>query len=564
MDNNYIGNLKERLNIADIIGEYVDINRSGGSLKACCPFHKEKTPSFVVNEEKQFFKCFGCGKSGDVFTFIEEIENVEFMDAVKILASKIGYELPSNGSYQKNNHKEIKQINLDAGRYYYRSLLKDARALNYLKERRLLPETIKSFGLGYANNTPELLESLLSKYSEDLIVESGIATKNNQNLRLVFRDRIIFPIFNVRDELIGFGGRLLGQFGPKYINSRETPIYSKKEHLYALNIAKKNIVNEAIILVEGYMDVISMHQNGYKNTVATLGTALTIEQANLLSKHARTVFLLYDSDEAGVKATLKALEIFLNIGLESRVITLQGAKDPDEFFLQKDKQDFDQMIADSLNYLMYNIVYIGEKYDLSTNMGLDYFAKDATDFIKNYMKHNYARQTYVEDAVIYISKVTGFSIKSIGTDIFGQYFSPKQFTKVADTDISAPHSNLIALENEDKEIDKKEELILNGIILGKVSIDEINIEDFNLNKNKIIYYQIKINNEISLEGDYSKVLTDDEYKLLIKNIKNIKLEKRIKFLENVQANYLKSDSNQDMEIALIVGNYIIKLKKLKG
>ena len=563
MDNSYINNLKENLNIVDIISQYVNVNRSGGSLKACCPFHKEKTPSFVVNEEKQFFKCFGCGKSGDVFTFIEEIENVEFPDAVKILAAKIGFELPADRNYQTNNSKQIKQVNLEAGRYYYKSLLKSNFALNYLKERYIQPETIKTFGLGYANNSMELLEILLSSYGESLIIESGLATKNNQQLRPVFRDRIIFPIFNVRDEIIGFGGRQLGQYGPKYINSKETPVYSKKEHLYALNIAKKNIEKDALFLVEGYMDAISMHQNGYKNTVATLGTALTAEQAKLLSRYVNTVFILYDSDEAGIKATLKALDIFLEIGLESRVIILQGAKDPDEFFLSNSKQAFDMLTSSSLNYLMYNIKNMEIKFDLATNIGLDNFTKESTDFIKKYLKHPFARQTYVEDAIIYISQATGFSIKSIGTDVFGQYFSPKQFTKATHTEEKF-ESNMIELENEDKEIDKKEQLILNGILLGKLSLNDIHIEDFNINKNKIGYYQIKINNEISLVRDSSKLLTDDEYKLLIKNIKNIKLEKRIKFLENIQSKYLNSNSNKDMEIALVIGSYIIKLKKLKG
>lgn len=559
MENNFINNLKENLDIVNIIQQYVSLNKSGNNYKACCPFHKENTPSFVVNEEKQFFKCFGCGKSGDVYTFIQEIENLDFYDAVKFLAGKIGYQIPKDSSWSPSPAiKEMKTVNLEAGRYYYKKLLRENRAIQYLRQRGVKPEIIKVFGLGYADNSKDLLMELKKTHSADIIVQSGLAIADKSETRLVFRDRLIFPIFNIRDEIIGFGGRNLGEYGPKYLNSKETLIYQKKENLYALNIAKKNIKDDTLFLVEGYMDVISMYQNGYPNTVATLGTALTVEQAKLLSKYAGRVYMLYDSDEAGTKATLRALDILLDIGLDSGVILLGDAKDPDDFFKQGTNEDFNDAILNSKNYLNYNILQIKKKYDLKSNIGREGFVKESVNFIKKYLGHKSARQVFVEDCVIYISEITGYSIKSIGVDIFGQYFSPKQFSKQQMSD----KPKTIELENQDTDLEKKEQLILLGLNHNRISFKDIGIEDFIINKNKLTYYQIQKNNDISI-GDDSNLLSQDEYALLIKNIKNLKLDMRIKFLESVQLKHLNNDSAKDMEIALILADYIIKLKKSK-
>lgn len=556
-----INELKEQINIVDIINYYVTLTKSGNNLKACCPFHKENTPSFIVNEQRQFFKCFGCGKSGDVFTFVQEIENVDFSDAIKIIASKSGLVVSIDQTNQINsNIKTIKEINLHAGRYYYKNLLKNTKALQYIKDRKISPETVKVFGLGYADNSDNLLKELQIKFSEHQLIESGIIVKSNNRLRLVFRDRIMFPIFNIRDEIIGFGGRQLGAYGPKYINSKETAAYSKKKNLYALNIAKKNLHSGLIFLVEGYIDAISMHQNGYKNTVATLGTALTIEQAQLISNYVNTVFVIYDSDQAGIQATLKALNIFMDAGIDARAVNLGSFKDPDEFFKNNDIKNFEELISNSQNILMYNLSQLESRFDLSNSMGLDSFIKEAVDYIKHYGQHKFSRQTYIEDAIIYLSNKTGYSIKSIGVDIFGQYFSPKQFAKQQNENSVLE----IELENNLTEIDKKEKIILNAIMLDKLSVDDINIEDFSNRANKLTYYEITHSHKSTFNIEKNEVLSDAEYKLLIKNIKNYSLDRRVAFLENIQAKYLSLNTTKDMQIALILGNHIIKLKKTKS
>ncbi len=562
MDNEFISSLKEKADIVTIIGQYVELKRSGNNYKACCPFHKEKTPSFMVNEQRQSYKCFGCGKGGDVYTFIQDIENVEFYEAVHILADRLGIEVPKGKNFNPQENsilKTIKEINLTAGRHYYKTLLKNQSALSYLRDRGVSAEMIKSFGLGYADNSSMLLTELRKNFSEEELIQSGIASKREGNLHLIFRERIIFPIFNTRGEIIAFGGRQLGEYGPKYLNSPETKIYSKKDNLYALQIARKNIQNKTIFLVEGYMDVISMHQNGYKNTVASLGTALTMEQAQIISKLANNVFILYDSDNAGVQATLKALDILGEAGVDARVITLQDAKDPDEFFKKNTSAMFQMRIDESLDYLRFNIVQIEKRYDISGSFGKDSFVKEAVQFIKEYLQKPFARQIYVEDCIYYLSDRTSYSVKSIGVDIFGQFFSTKQFQK------NREEKFVSKLEFEiEEEIDKKEMTILNGLLIGKVSFDDIKIEDFVHSKNRKMYHQIQHKLDVDIQPDYSQILTSKEYAMLIRSVRNTKLDLRIEHLEKVQEQILFSQKNEDISLALLIGNYIIKLKNKKN
>lgn len=565
MNSDFIALLKERTDIVDIIGQYVELKRSGSNYKACCPFHKEKTPSFMVNERKQSYKCFGCGKGGDVYNFIQDIENVEFYDAVLILANKAGIEVPKNNSYDKEQNTfltDLKQVNLMAARAYYRELIRNSHALSYLKERGVHSEMIKAFGLGYANNSYSVLEELRKSFCDDLIIQSGLAVKKENRIYPVFRERLMFPIFNNRSEIIAFGGRQLGEWGPKYLNSAETKIYSKKENLYALHIARKNITNGIIFLVEGYMDVISMHQNGYKNTVATLGTALTTEQALILSKIVKNVFILYDNDNAGIEATLKALEILSQAGLETRVVVLDEAKDPDEFFKKYSVMEFQEKVSSSIDYLLFNIIQIQRKHDITNNVGKSNFVKGAVEFIRSYLQKPFSRQVYVEESVYYISDVSGYSVKSIGVDIFGQYFSVKQFSKM-ETKASEKETQFEFEFEVEEEIDKKELAILNGLKIGKISFDEIDIQDLVHSKNRKTYYDIKSGNDHSFKADHEKVLTSDEYKMLIKSIRNTKLNMRIKYLEDVQAKIMSSKDEKNVQIALSIANYIIKLKNMK-
>ena len=563
MNNDFIALLKERVDIVDIINQYVPLRHSGNNYKACCPFHKEKTPSFMVNPQTQSFKCFGCGKGGDVYTFIQEIEHIEFFDAVTLLADKFGMEIPRDRDHnpkQKATNAEIKEINLLSARYFYKKLIQTTHALDYLKKRGVSPQMIREFGLGYADDSGELIEMLRSRFSEERILESGIANKKENRLQSVFRDRIIFPIFNSRNEIIAFGGRQLGEWGPKYLNSPETPIYQKKENLYGIQIARKNIRDRTVFLVEGYMDVISMHQNGYRNTVATLGTALTESQGKILSKMADYIMVLYDSDNAGQNAAKKAIELIEQTGASARVVELTGAKDPDEFFKKKSASEFTNCINSSKDYLKFNISYIQNQYDIATNIGKENFVKEAVSFIKHYQSKSFARQIYIEEAIYYLSEATGYSTKSIGTDIFGKYFSPKMFRK--ERSIEEPKSSALQLEIE-PEIDKKEKTILWGLSNNLIAFDEIGIEDFVYPINRKLYFEIKSGLQ---KYDLNEIerLSQQEYSMLIKSIKQTKLGIRISFLENVQNQLLRSKDGTDATLALMIGKEIIRLNGLRN
>ncbi len=559
MNHDFITLLKERADIVNIINQYVSLKQSGSNYKACCPFHKEKTPSFTVNPQRQSFKCFGCGKGGDVLSFIQEIEHIEFFDAVSLLADKVGLEVPKERNFdpqKKDSIKEIKEINLMAARYYYKNLTKSSVALEYLKNRRVSAQMIREFGLGYADESNSLMELLAEKFSEERILESGIARKNEYGVTPIFKDRIIFPIFNFKNEIIAFGGRQLGSWGPKYINSPETMIYQKKENLYGIQIARKNITNKAIFLVEGYLDVISMHQNGYKNTVATLGTALTDEQAKILSRLASNVFILYDSDEAGQKAAKKALELIETNGASCRVITLDEEKDPDEFFRKKTPADFYKKIEESVDFLKFNIQFIQKQHDIETSIGKENFVRESVDFIKQYNEKPYARQIYTEESIYYLSDLTGYSIKSLGVDIFGKYFSPKMFRRSSmDEDQPAAQAS-IEIETE---LDNKEKIVLYGLFKKKIHFDEISIEDFVYLENQKKYHQIKEGQEVTFE-DTLQELSHNEYTLLIKSIKMAKLSLRIAFLEKKQEELLRTQKSNSVSAAIIIGNEIIRLK----
>lgn len=560
MDNEFISSLKEKINIIDLINQYINLKKSGNNYKACCPFHKEKTPSFVVNEIKQSYKCFGCGKSGDIYSFIQDIENLSFYESVLFLADKFGIDIPKTNNFEKESYdlsKKIKELNIFVARYYYKNLIRNKIAQEYLKKRKINPSMVKIFGLGYADRSNELIKEIFNKFEERVVFKSGILS-NNDEKKLIFKDRLIFPIFNNRNEVIGFGGRQLNDFGPKYINSPETEVYSKKDNLYALNIARKNIKNDSIFLVEGYMDVISMHQNGYPNTVASLGTSLTKEQSIILSKLCKNIFIVYDNDQAGRDATKRALDILVETNSNVRVVNLDDTKDPDEFFSKYDNNYFDQMIYKSKDYLSFNIKYLKNKINISNSYGLDLFVKESTEFIKKYINEKYAVQLYVENAIREISNISGYTIKTIGMEIYGKYFSEKQFTalsKNTNYEISNIDNTL------DDETFKKEQYILYGILNKEIDINIIKINDFSHSENRKNYYFLKNKKNINLKYEFkseSSYNVSKNYDIMIKSIKNKKVDTDIKNLENVQK-YLVNVAN-DFELAIKIGKKIIKLK----
>ncbi len=345
-----------RTDIGDLIGSYVSLKRAGSNMHGLCPFHSERTPSFTVFSKTNSFYCFGCGAGGDSITFVMKAENLDYPSAVEFLATRAGITIPQDKNEVANmgmSRKRVYEMNLEAARFFRENLLDQNigfEAMNYLAgQRKLSPIIIKRFGLGYApNNFFALTNHMKSKgFTEQELIDGFLCGKSQKgNLYDYFRNRVIFPIIDVTGNVIAFGGRVMDDSKPKYLNSSDTPGFKKSKNLFALNYAK-NHCSEQIILCEGYMDVIALHAAGVENAVATLGTALTSEQARMLTKYTKKVILLYDSDDAGQRATDRAIQILNEVGLEVRILKLNGAKDPDEYIKKFGAERFKALLGES-------------------------------------------------------------------------------------------------------------------------------------------------------------------------------------------------------------------------
>lgn len=374
----FIEELRQRNDIESVISSYVNLKRRGSNLVGLCPFHNEKTPSFTVYPSSNSYYCFGCGAGGDPITFIRGVENLDYIDAVKFLADRSGMRLPETGyddSMQKLRMK-VYEINRAAARFFHEQLKTDCgkKGLTYFKSRELSSSTIKHFGLGYAPDSWDSLYKHLRKlgYSDDLIFAADLISKRKSGNGYYdrFRDRVMFPIIDLRGNVIAFGGRRLSEDKTvaKYINSSDTPVYKKSTVLYAMNYAK-NSKNKGIILAEGYMDVIALHQAGFDNAVAACGTAFTQEQARLLSRYTDEIIVTLDADEAGQKATNKTIEILKSTGIKIRVLRITDAKDPDEFIKKFGNEKFKMLIEGANNDIEYKLLSAKSKFDLSTDDG---------------------------------------------------------------------------------------------------------------------------------------------------------------------------------------------------
>lgn len=380
--------------IVDYVSQYVSLKKSGRDYSGLCPFHSEKSPSFHVSRDKQLFHCFGCGASGNLVQFVMRMESLDFPEALKVLADKAGIILPEGNMAVNNKLYEKKQriykMNKLSARFFYDNLVRNPAsedARRYFTNRGISSHTVVVYGLGYAPDSfNALLNYLKSKgYKENEIVEAGLCANRDGKIYDRFRDRIMFPIIDLRGNVIGFGGRIIREQSAdskfkvgKYINSSETPVYTKGENLYSLNLAKREKGNE-IILVEGYMDVISVYQAGIKNIVAGLGTALTSNQAKLLMKYCSEILLCYDSDEAGQNAVLRAIDIINGVGGRSKVIRLQGAKDPDEYIKSHGVDMFKQAVKKAVPSTEYKLMLIKNKHDVTTTDGKIKFVNAAAE-----------------------------------------------------------------------------------------------------------------------------------------------------------------------------------------
>ena len=389
IDDEVVNEIKDRANIVDFISQYVDLKKSGSGYVGLCPFHHEKTPSFHVKEKEGYYYCFGCHATGDIFTFMMDHNHMTFVEAAEELAKRYGVELKEQNKFQEEERlyfDTLYKINREAGLYYMKNLSREKGPLIYLENRGIDKDLILKYGLGYAGpGKKDLCDHLLALgYKLNEIEDCNLAYKNQDTGKPVdrFRNRIIFPIINTRGRVIGFGGRQFdSDYGPKYLNSRDTPIFHKGKNLYGLHIINQKKDRDRIILVEGYMDVISLGKVGIFDAVASLGTALTPDQGNLLKRNGLEVYICYDGDEAGIKATKRAIHILFSVGLKPKIISLKDGMDPDDFIQKEGPDAFELEVKRAKDPIEYLIEQMEENFTLTSTQGKVHFLKEVAKLL---------------------------------------------------------------------------------------------------------------------------------------------------------------------------------------
>ncbi len=415
-----IEEIKERNDIEEVISRYVSLKRAGSVFSGSCPFHSERTPSFTVFPSTQTYYCFGCGAGGDVVSFVMNAENLSYVEAITMLADRAGVKLPTDGNQGPDevNRNRIYEMNREAAKFYRNCLFdeqKGAAAREYLAKKRGLSQSIiKRFGLGYAPEGFEMGNYMLKKGYTHKEMIAGFLQKESERTGKpydMFRGRVMFPIFDTSGRVVAFGGRIMGEGEPKYLNSSDTPVFKKRKTLYALNYAKEHCSDE-LILCEGYMDVIALHNAGIENAVATLGTALTPDQARLMAKHTKRVVICYDSDEAGKRAASRAIELLTETGLDVRVLKLKGAKDPDEYIKKYGVEKFRDALAGSTTRFGHIMADIMSKYDADSDEDRIHALREINSYIAG-VYSSVEREIYISQA----AKELGVSEDSIKHDV---------------------------------------------------------------------------------------------------------------------------------------------------
>lgn len=535
-----IDEVKSRCDIVNVISQYISLKQSGSNFSGLCPFHSEKTGSFHVNQSKQIYKCFGCGEGGDVINFVMKIENLDFIEAVKLLAEKNGIEFKTNLSEEDKAKMEkikiIQDIHLKSARFYFANLTKSKNpGYDYLKRRGLSDKIIKKFGLGYSlYSWNSLMEYLLSLgYEKKDLVLSGLVThKENDNKYYDrFRNRVMFPIFDYRGNVIGFGGRVLDDSLPKYLNSPDTLLFNKRFNLYGLNYAKKNIVNDSLILVEGYMDLISLYEHGIENVVATLGTALTNDQGRLIKRYASTAIISYDSDDAGIKATLRAIEILKNQNINIKILNLKDCKDPDDFIKKYKKEGFLKAIDEAISHIQFQINILKKKFDFNKDEHLIKFAKEAALIIKS-LSSPVEKDYYIK----YVSKEYNIGFDAMKEEVYGKNYNNKiknykKFSKFE----QKPIEKIKNIENGEKFVEETFiKLLLDNKELRQISLLKISEDDFLINDSKEIFNLIIKNKELD--------------KITIDKIKDLNISQEyLNDLDNISINNINTYNSKNVD-----------------
>ena len=586
-----LNEVKESNDIVEVISQYVHLKRSGRNYFGICPFHNEKSPSFSVSPDKQIFHCFGCGVGGNVISFISKIEGIGFKEAIETLAERANISLPVNTSQEDSKLEELKskvfKVNSFTADYYHKRLYdsKSKIGQEYVKKRKLTNDTLEAYNLGFSGNFDELYQVLRKEgFNDEEILESGLVNKNDNGKYIDrYRNRFMIPILDVRNRVIAFGGRVIDDSKPKYINSPENIVYSKGKHLFGLNVAKKGDTKK-LLIVEGYMDAISLHQRGITNVVASLGTALTTNQGWLLRKNAEEVILGFDSDGAGQTAIIRAMEVMQNMGCDMRVLQMTGAKDPDEYIIKYGSARFKKLMDEAISLIEFKVKVLKQSLNLDT-------AGDKVKFLNEIAKLISKIDNSIERE-IYIDKIAkNYNISKEA--IFGQV-NKIQYLGKNKTNILEKNKKITHKKDEEKDKSIKEEVIKRENIIISILINnpenyqyikqKISIEDFQYDINikiiKELYQELEKENynvnsvldklqDDNIQSHLTAIMAEDSgitdnkkaIDDILKKYEREKLEKKRD--ELIKQSSLEQDKEKKKKLGEELNDVIIKLAKIK-
>ncbi len=585
-----IDEVRQTNDIVDIISQYVHLKRSGRNFFGLCPFHNEKSPSFSVSPDKQIFHCFGCGVGGNVFTFLTKIEGINFVEAVQSLAERSNIQLPTldhGGDASKELLKsKVYKVNEFVANYYHQNLYKPESkiAQEYIKQRKLTNETLKSFQIGFSGKFDELYQELKRQgFEETEILESGLVNRNDKGQYMDrYRNRLMFPICDARGRVIAFGGRVLDDSKPKYINSPENVVYSKGRNLFGLNVAKKGDIKQ-ILIVEGYMDVISLHQRGITNVVAPLGTALTQQQGWLLRKSSEKIILSFDSDEAGLTAKMRALDILQDMGCDIRILQMEGAKDPDEYIIKYGNSRFKNLVEKALSVIEFKVKVLKQNLNLENINDKIKFLNEIAKLIAK-VDNTIEREVYIEK----IAKEYDISKEAIYGEVNKLMYSTHKSEKVLERTKPVINHKIPEEKQVSESVKRRENTVLSILLTGDINIfqvmkQNIEVEDFKDTCNhkiaRKLYEELEkgnsnINSIIDMLGEeeqshITEIMADD-YEIdnvekamddIMQSYEKDKLDHRkFEILQLLEGNL---EANQKKELEKELSEIIIRLAKIK-
>ena len=588
-----IDDVRQSNDIVDVISQYVRLKRSGRNYFGLCPFHNEKSPSFSVSPEKQIFHCFGCGVGGNVFTFLTKIEGINFVEAVQLLAERANIQLPTLENNVDSAKEALKakvyKVNEFTAKYYHENLYRpeSKMAQEYIKKRKLSNETLKAFQIGFSGKFDELYRELKKQGFEDReILESGLVNKNERGQYIDrYRNRLMFPICDVRGRVIAFGGRVLDDSKPKYINSPENVVYSKGRHLYGLNVAKKYDIKKRLLIVEGYMDVVSLHQRDIHNVVASLGTALTQQQGYLLRNNTEQIILSYDSDEAGQTAKVRAMEILQNMGCDIRVLQMEGAKDPDEYVIKYGNARFQNLVDKAISVIEFKVKILRQSLNLENTNDKIKFLNEIAKLISK-IDNSMEREVYIEK----IAKEYDVSKEAIYAEVNKLTYKESKDEKVlSKTRPVVRHIEKKEIDNVSEATKRRENTVLAILLSGDRNIYEIikqniTIKDFKYEIDKKIAEKLyeefengnsNINSIIDdlseEEQNHITMIMAEDYGIddiekaiddIIQSYEKDKLnERKLEILELLEENTTEEMQKKELEKEL--NDIIIRLAKIR-